>query len=180
MERVSQTRQHTSPQQLHPRQVTPGYGLWRMTNRCNRKPGIHHAEDRDLQTRGPRTTSWHSPFGLLLCYSLKLNPMSVTWRDKGHSECWDLSSKKEKGSTLRCDLMDGFCKAPHIARSDTGNGNSTVLGSVDRILLLVSEAKPNIASNSPRVLAYPSALATSRYRQTYRSKRISKRKKQRA
>lgn len=35
----------------------PGYGLWRMTNRCNRKPGIHHAEDRDLQTRGPRTTS---------------------------------------------------------------------------------------------------------------------------
>lgn len=47
-------------------------------------PENQHLEDRDLQTRGPRTTSQHFPFALLL-YILqsKLNPMPVTRRDKG-------------------------------------------------------------------------------------------------
>lgn len=82
-----------------------GVGEWQTDATAN--PENQHVEDRDLQTRGPRTASQHFRFALLL-YILqsKLNPMPVTRRDKGHSECGDLSSKKEKGPTLRRNLVN--------------------------------------------------------------------------
>lgn len=129
----------------------------------------------DTRAQNGISTFFH--FALLLYYSLNSIQCPLQERDTADWECWDLSSKKEKGSTLRRNLVNWFCKALHITRIDTGNGNSAVLGSVDRMLVLVSEVKPNIPFNSPRVLIYPFALESSRYRQTCRSKWVSKHQK---
>lgn len=108
MERsAKQTKCTLRPQASRRIESQTGHPLEKWQTDATANPENQHLEDRDLQTRGPRTTSQHFPFALLL-YILqsKLNPMPVTRRDKGHSECGDLSSKKEKGSTLRRNLVN--------------------------------------------------------------------------
>ncbi len=48
---------------------------------------------------------------------------------------------------LSGDLVDRFCKALYITRGDAGNGYSSVFGSVNRMLLIISEIRLRMPSN---------------------------------